>query len=267
LSKNNYSQKKGQYVYKQSDTKQLYFQGLGPRKVVADFGGGTLSSDGGGLLLREVDLRERFVDELAKCFSDGRDQRYVEHSLRQMVAQRLYALALGYEDLNDHDQLRYDPLFAALCQSEDPQGKGRRRERDVGKALSNSTSLGRMERVGSAPDRYHKIGCCKQKMREFFVSHFLRYYNGGKAPKRIVIDVEATDDEVHGRQQGRFFHGYFDCYCYLPLYVFCGNHLLAAVLRSSNIDASAGTDEELEPIVEQIRERWPRTQIIIRGDS
>jgi hypothetical protein len=254
-------------MYQQSDAKQLYFQGLGPRKVVADFEGGMLSSDGGGLLLREVDLRERFVDEFARCFSDGRDRRYVEHSLRQMVAQRLYALALGYEDLNDHDQLRYDPLFAALCQSEDPQGNDRRRERDVGKALSNSTSLGRMERVGSAPDRYHKISCRKQKIREFFVGHFLKYYNEGQPPKWIVIDVDATDDELHGNQQGRFFHGYYRCYCYLPLYIFCGDHLLAAELRSSNIDASAGTDEELEPIVEQIRERWPQTQIIVRGDS
>jgi hypothetical protein len=235
--------------------------------VVADFEGGTLSSDGGGLLLREVDLREGILDELAKCFRDERHQGYVDHDLRQLIAQRVIGIALGYEDLNDHDQLRYDPLFAAICGAEDPAGERRRRDGDKGKALANKATMDRLESAGQEAGRYTKILCDEQKMRGFFVSHFLKFYNGGKAPKRIVIDVDATDDEIHGNQQGRFFHGFYKCYCYLPLYIFCDDYPLAAVLRSSNIDAALGADEELEPIVEAIQNRWPQTQIIIRGDS
>jgi hypothetical protein len=245
----------------------LYFQGLGARKVAVDFEGGTLTTDAGGLLLREVDLRQRILDGFLECFQDTRDQRYVDHGLRQMIAQRVYGICLGYEDLNDHDQLRYDPLFAALCQCRDPLGEGRRKEADKGKALANKATVDRMESGGLVADRYKKIICSDEKVRRFFVSHFQKFYNGGRAPKRIVIDVDATHDEVHGKQEGRFFHGFYNCYCYLPLYIFCDDYLLAATLRPSSIDVSSGTDTELELIVEQIRKAWPKTQIIIRGDS
>ena len=254
-------------MHQQSDPKQLYFQDLGPRKVVADFEGGTLSSDAGALLLREVDLREKILDRFARCFTDRRDQRFVEHPLRQMLAQRVYGIALGYEDLNDHDQLRFDPLFAAVCQCKDPLGRRRLREEDKGKALANKSTLNRMEGGGWRESRHKKVSYDEVKIGRFLVDQFLDTYNGGRAPGRIVIDVDATDDELHGKQQGAFFHGFYNCYCYLPIYVFCGDHILAAKLRPSNIDACAGTDEVLEPIVCQIRRRWPRTQIIIRGDS
>ena len=234
---------------------------------MADFEGGTLTSDAGGLLLREVDLRQGIIESFVECFHDTRDQRYVDHQLRQMIAQRVYGICLGYEDLNDHDQLRFDPLFAALCQCKDPSGERRRRETDRGKALANKATLDRMESGGLEADRYKKIICRDEKVRRFFVSHFLKHYNGGRAPQKIIIDVDATHDEVHGRQEGRFFHGFYNCYCYLPLYIFCDDYLLAATLRPSNIDVSLGTDAELELIVGEIRESWPQTQIIIRGDS
>jgi hypothetical protein len=187
-----------------------------------------------------------------------------------MLAQRIYGICLGYEDINDHEQLRYDPLFAAVCGQPDVEGSRRRRAADAGKALAGKSTLNRLETAGPEGEeasRYRKIFYDGEKIEHFFVDHFLRHYNGGQAPRQIVIDVDATDDPLHGNQEGRFFHGYYNNYCYLPLYIFCEDYLLAACLRPSNIDGSLGTDTELDRIVGQIRTRWPDVRIIIRGDS
>lgn len=257
-------------MHKQCDTNQLSFQGLGRRAVVADFDGGTITSDAGALLLREIDLQKSVLDSLARCFDDYRDQRFVDHSIRQMLAQRVYGLCLGYEDINDHEQLRYDPLFATLCDQADVEGKRRLRSEDLGKALAGKSTLNRLETAGagvSAENRYKKIIYDEQRIARFFVDHFLTHYTNGKAPRQIILDVDATDDKLHGNQEGRFFHGYYGHYCYLPLYITCDDCLLAAVLRPSNIDACAGADRELERIITRIREVWPDVRIIVRGDS
>jgi len=257
-------------MYKQSDIKQLHFQGLGPRKVVADFGGGTLTSDAGGLLLREIDLSFGVIDSFSECFTDYRNQEAIEHPLRQLVAQRVLGISLGYEDLNDHEQLRYDPVIAALCGRADVEGRDREREEDKGKALAGKSTLDRFEsadgEVGPM-SRYKKISYDQSRGERFFVDHFLRCYNSGRQPGQIILDLDATDDPLHGKQEGRFFHGFYNCYCYLPLYIFCEDYLLAAKLRPSDIDAAQGADEELERIVAQIREVWPEVRIIVRGDS
>ena len=257
-------------MQQQCDTNQLHFQGLGPRKVVGDFEGGTLTSDAGGLLLREIDLAFGIIDGFTECFTDYRDQESIEHPLRQLSAQRIFGLCLGYEDLNDHEQLRYDPAIATLCGRFDAEGRDRKREEDKGKALAGKSTLNRFETAGEEigpKERYKKITYDRSKCESFFVDHFLRCYNGGKEPAQIVLDVDATDDRLHGNQEGRFYHGYYRCYCYMPLYVFCGDYLLAAKLRPSDSDAAAGADGELARIVEQIRRVWANVKIIVRGDS
>ena len=257
-------------MQRQSDEKQLYFQGLGPRSVVGDFDGGTLTSDAGGLLLREIDLATGIIDGFTACFDDSRNQESVEHPLRQLVAQRVFGICLGYEDLNDHEQLRYDPMIATLCNRVDVTGADREREEDRGKALAGKSTLQRFESSGSTIDpksRYKKISYDEDQGERFFVDHFLRSYHNGKRPQEIVLDLDATDDRLHGKQEGRFYHGFYKSYCYLPLYIFCDEYLLAAKLRSSDIDAALGADTELERIVEQIRDAWPDVKIIVRGDS
>jgi hypothetical protein len=248
---------------------QLFtFQAQNRRAVVAKFDGGTISTDGGALLLREAERLTGIIAGFAACFTDHRDQGLIEHAVEQLVAQRIYALALGYEDLNDHDQLRHDPLLAVLAGKDDPAGNNRRRQRDKGKALAGKSTLNRLELTPVRADsksRYKKITINRQAVDEFFVDVFVRSYD--KAPVQIIIDLDATDDIIHGNQSGRFFHGYYGNYCYLPLYIFCGEHLLCARLRPSDIDASAGSVKELERIIAQIRQSWPDVQIIIRGDS
>jgi hypothetical protein len=257
-------------MHTQSAQNQLEFQGLGCRKVVAQFDGGTISSDGGTLLLREVDLRAEVLDRFASCFEDLRHPAYVEHSVRQLVSQRVYGLCMGYEDLNDHEQLRYDPLFATVCQQTDVEGARRRRDSDIGKALAGKSTLQRLEstpRQAGEADRYHRIYADAGRIERFFVEHFLSHYNGGRQPGQIIIDLDATNDPLHGDQEGRFFNGYYDEYCYLPLYIFVDDYLLAAKLRSAETEASHGADGELERIVAQIREKWPKVRIIVRADS
>jgi hypothetical protein len=228
------------------------------RSVVAEFDGGALTSDAGGLLLGAADQRLGLVRRLAGCFRDARDPRLVEHSVATLIGQRVFGIALGYEDLNDHDELRHDPLMAVLA------GKLEARREDCAPVAGKST-LNRLELSRETPTKYRKIAHEPAAIEALFVDLLLEAHD--RPPQQIILDLDATDDPLHGHQEGRFFHGYYDCYCYLPLYVFCGRHLLAAKLRPSNIDASAGSVEEVARIVAQIRRRWPRTRILLRADS
>ena len=244
------------------------FAALYRREVVAKFDGGDITTDAGGLLLREVDRRLNLIDRLAGCFTDHRQPHQVEHQVRELVAQRIYGLALGYEDLNDHDQLRSDPLIAALIGKAEPKGTDRRREQDQGKAGAGKSTLNRLELTPADADaqaRYKKIVHHGATMDGLLVDLLLEAHD--TPPARIVLDLDATDDPIHGNQEGRFFHGYYREYCYLPLYILCGEFVLCARLRSSNIDASAGALEEVERIVAQIRAQWPQVEMVLRGDG
>ena len=247
---------------------QMEFHGLGRRVVVGEFDGGKISSDSGGLLLREVEQRVHILKRLADCFTDHRDSDLIEHSLDSLIKQRVMGLALGYEDLNDHDTLRHDPLLALLSGKQDLSGKTRKRDRDKGCAIAGKSTLNRLELTpldADATSRYKKIVADSSAMDDLLVDLFLEAYVS--PPEEIVLDVDATDDPLHGHQEGRFFHGYYRGYCYLPLYIFCDEHLLCARLRKADQDGAAGTVDELSQIVEQIRLSWPQTRIIVRGDG
>ncbi len=250
------------------NAERMEFQALGRRAVVGCFDGGPMTSDAGGLLLREVEARTGILEQFSACFVDHRHADLIEHTVADLIAQRVYALALGYEDLNDHDRLRGDPLLATLVGKTDPLGADRKAHRDQGKALAGKSTLNRLELTPPDADsasRYKKIVLDPGAVDRFFVDVFLAAHT--RAPDRIVLDVDATDDPLHGEQEGRFFHGYYRNYCYLPLYIFCGDHLLCARLRCSNQDGAAGAQEELARIVGQIQQAWPQTQIVIRADS
>jgi hypothetical protein len=246
----------------------LVSQAAGGRQIVARFDGGTLTSDGGALLLREVERATGILRRFAACFTDYRDPARVEHPVATLVAQRVYALALGYEDLADHDALRADPLLAVLAGVAEPTGAARVRTRDAGKPLAGKSTLNRLEltagAVGAA-ERYKKIAVDPAAVDQLLVDVFVQAHP--TPPAELILDLDATDDPVHGRQEGRFFHGYYGHYCYLPLYVFCGEHLLCARLRPANIDASAGAVEEVARIVAQLRAAWPGVRITLRADS
>jgi hypothetical protein len=225
------------------------------RQVVARFDGGTITTDGGGLLLRETDRRLNLLPRLATCFLDGRSPVLVRHTVEQLVSQRVYGLALGYEDLNDHEQLRQDPLLRVLAGKADVEDS----------PLAGKSTLNRLELSDGTPDRYKKITFWKDGIDELLVNVFVESY--ASPPEEIILDVDATDLPLHGEQEGRFFHGYYDSYCYLPLYIFCGDQILCARLRQSNRDAAAGSLVEIQRIVAQIRAAWPQVKIILRGDS
>jgi hypothetical protein len=236
--------------------------------VVARFDGGQITSDAGGLLLREAERATGIIRQFAACFRDHRDPDLIEHTVEELIAQRVYGLCLGYEDVNDHDQLRHDPLLAVMVGKPDPLGQDRLRARDKGKALAGKSTLNRLELtpVGAHKDsRYKKITVQRAAVQDFFVDAFLQRHT--TPPDQIDLDLDATEDVLHGHQAGRFFHGYYDCYCYLPLYIFCGDDLLCAKLRPSNIDGSAGALKEVQRIVERIRRHWPNVSIRLRGDS
>jgi hypothetical protein len=244
------------------------FAALYRREVVAKFDGGDITTDAGGLLLREVDRRLRLTERLAACFTDYRRADQVEHQVSELVAQRVYGLALGYEDLNDHDQLRADPLMGVLIGKAEPKGADRRRKQDQGKAGAGKSTLNRLELTpadASAEARYKKIVYSSAAIDGLLVDLFVEAHE--QPPERIVLDLDATDDPIHGNQEGRFFHGYYREYCYLPLYIICGEFVLCARLRSSNIDASAGALDEVKRIVAQIRTKWPQVEIVLRGDG
>jgi hypothetical protein len=228
------------------------------RSVVASFDGGAITSDAGGLLLGATDRSIGLIDRFAGCFQDARRGDLIEHDIRTLVGQRIFGIALGYEDLIDHDTLRHDPVMAVLA------GKLAARRSDCAPVAGKST-LNRLELSRPLPSRYHKISHDGAAIEQLFVDLFLEAHTS--APKQIVLDLDATDDPLHGHQEGRFFHGYYDGYCYLPLYVFCGRYLLAAKLRPSNIDGAAGSIEEIARITAQIRRRWPKVRILLRADS
>jgi hypothetical protein len=234
------------------------FHPLKQREIRAEFNGGAISSDGGGLLLREVEKRIGILRQFTACFTDYRNADLIEHTVAELVAQRVYGLALGYEDLNDHEELRNDPLLAVLVEKADPRQE----------ALAGKSTLNRLEltcETASRRERYKKIVLDHGAVDRLLVQVFLEAHR--EAPQEIILDLDATDDPLHGKQEGRFFHGYYGHYCYLPLYIFCGEFLLGARLRPSNIDAAAGSVEELKRIVAQIRSVWSRVRIVVRGDS
>lgn len=243
------------------------FQELASRKIVADFSGGYLSSDGGGLFLRELELRSGLLRELSECFIDWRDQRFVEHSVQSLISQRVNGLVLGYEDLNDHDELRRDPLHGLIAGKSDPLGQDRILERDKGKALAAHSTLNRLELGAESLDsRYHKIQPQAEKIEALLIRRGVKAIP--RKAREIVLDFDATDDPLHGAQEGAFFHGFYRQYCYLPLYCFCGNIPLFAKLRDCKRDASDGTVEALGKIVRAIRKRFSRkVRILVRGDA
>ena len=228
------------------------------RDVVAAFDGGAITSDAGALLLGSTNQAIKLIDRFAGCFRDGRCQELVEHRVETLVGQRVLGIALGYEDLNDHDELRHDPVMAVLA------GKLEAHRKDCAPVAGKST-LNRLELSRPEATRYHKIAHDAAAIEELLVDLFIETHK--QPPEEIILDLDATDDPLHGRQEGRFFHGYYDCYCYLPLYVFCGDQLLAAKLRTANIDASAGAMEEIARIVGQVRKPWPDVGILLRADS
>jgi hypothetical protein len=234
------------------------FHPLKRREIRAEFNGGALSSDGGGLLLREVEKRMGILRQFAACFTDYRNADLIEHTVDELVAQRVYGLALGYEDLNDHEELRNDPLLAVLVEKADP-----RQDALAGKSTLNRLELTR--ETARRKERYKKIVLDHGAVDRLLVQVLLEAHR--EAPQEIILDLDATDDPLHGKPEGRFFHGYYGHYCYLPLYIFCGEFLLGARLRPSNIDAAAGSVEELKRIVAQIRSVWSRVRIVVRGDS
>src|SRR6266446_5884327 len=220
------------------------FEPVEGREVIAAFDAGAITSDAGALLLGATDRAIKMMDRFAACFHDARREELIEHEIVTLVGQRVFGIALGYEDLNDHDDLRHDPMMAVLA----------------GKSTLNRLELSKLE-----PTRYHKISHNPMAIKKLPVDLFLEAHE--RAPKQIILDLDATDDPLHGQQEGRFFHGYYDCYCYLPLYVFCGRHLLVAKLRSADMDAAAGAVEEVARVIARIRARWPRTRILLRADS
>lgn len=239
------------------------FGSVDGRRITADFGGGTITSDAGALLLARADRAIGLIGRLAACFKDGRRQDRIEHEIETLVGQLVVALALGYEDLVDHDALRHDPVLAAIF------GKLEAKREDCA-ALAGKSTLSRLahapqEGPAHAPPRYHKISHDGAAIERLLVELCLEAH--AAPPRLMVIDLDATDSVLHGHQEGRFFHGYYDAYCYLPLYVFAGRHLLAAKLRPANIDAAAGSVEEVARIIAQMRTRWPDTTFVIRADS
>jgi hypothetical protein len=230
------------------------FEACGSREIVARFDGGTISSDGGAFLLRQTDQRLNLLPRLAECFLDDRNQELIEHSILEMLSQRIYGLALGYEDVNDHEQLRKDPVYGILAGRE-----------ELGEPLAGKSTLNRMELGAGTKDRYKKITFWKDAVDEVLVKVFIESYE--TAPAEIILDVDTTDLPLHGKQEGRFFHGYYDNYCYLPLYIFCEEQVLCARLREANHDAAFGSLQEIQRIVAQLRAAWPAVKIIVRGDS
>lgn len=227
----------------------------GTRQIVAEFSGGTITSDAGSLLLKETDAKMNLLTRFAECFSDRRSPLLIEHTMEQMLRQRVYGLALGYEDLNDHELLRLDPLLAVLAGKAEPGTD----------LLAGKSTLNRMELGTGTPSRYKKITFWRDSVDQLLVDIFLEAHP--VAPVQIVLDIDTTDMALHGNQEEKFYHGYYKHHCYLPLYIFCGDHVLCSRLRPSSIGPAVGSQREVARIVKQIRQRWPDVVIILRGDS
>lgn len=254
----------------QCNKQRTLFQPHGHREVVAEFSAEPISSDGGGLLLGEIEQRLGIISDVSHCFRDHRQPDSTEFSVRELLAQQIMAIALGYEDLNDHDQLRTDQLLALMVGREEITGQDRADERDRGKPLAGKSTLNRLQLTppaASGQSRYKKIVANLEAIHETIIDLFIRLRSLQGTPETLVIDFDATDDPVHGDQLGRFFHGYYRHYCFLPLYAFCDGWPLLALLRPSNIDASLGTVEQLERIVPKLRAAWPGVKLLIRGDG
>lgn len=243
------------------------FKNIGNRRVEGRFDGGEISSDGGGLLLREVEQHFGIIKQLSGCFTDYRDSSYTDHSVYALLCQRIFGIALGYEDLNDHDDLRRDTLFSTIVGKEEPTGCDRRQDSDTGCALASKSTLNRLELTPADSDnsnRYKKVVADFDKIPPLFVKYFLQTKT--IVPKEIVIDADPSDDPLHGNQEGRFYHGYYGCYCYLPLFICCGDDILCAVLLKGNASLPQELLKQLEWIIAMIREVWPDVKITVRGD-
>ncbi len=243
------------------------FKELGGRSIEGKFSGGEISSDGGGVLLSLVEEKFNIVKRFAECFTDYRDDSYTEHSVYELAAERIFGIILGYEDLNDFDELDKDTLLAILAGKEDPTGSDRRHEEDKGKALASSSTLNRLELTpadASRENRYKKVVADFEEINELFLEYYFETVE--EKPEEMVLDVDPTDDRVHGDQEGKFFHGYYGCYCYLPLYIFCGNHLLSAKLLEADAHLPSSLIGQLRWMIPMIREIWPEVDIVIRGD-
>lgn len=244
------------------------FQPLANREVTARFDGGTITSDAGALLLRELEVKTGIIRRFAQCFKDFRDPELAEFSVEELLKQRVFGICLGYEDLNDHEQLCKDPLLAVLAGRRDPTGQDRRQKCDRGRPLAGKSTLNRLELTpagASTESRYKKIAARHDQVEDFLVDTAILLQ--AEPPEEIILDLDATDDPLHGRQSGRFFHGYYKGYCYLPLYIFWGERLFCAKLRPADIDAAAGALKQVQRIVAKLRQRWPNVRIILRGDS
>lgn len=247
---------------------QIEFEGVGSRKLVASFDAEHITSDGGVVLLHKVDRKFGLVRRLAECFTDHRDPELIEHGVEELLRQRVFGICCGYEDLNDHSTLRDDPLLAAVVGKGDPLGRDRRERKDRGHPLASPSTLNRLELTpadATADSRYRKVVYDGEALADFFVDAYMDAQP--KRPREIILDLDATDDLIHGTQEGRFFHGYYGNYCYLPLYIFAGDFLLCAKLRKSDIDGSAGSLDEVKRIVARIQARWPKTRFVLRADS
>jgi len=244
---------------------QLKLYPLHSRDVIAKFDGGNITSDSGAFLLREVEKRTHILKRFSDCFTDYRNPKFIEHTIEALIKQRVFGIAMGYEDLNDHDTLRQDPCLGMLCEKQDPTGSDRCMNRDKGRASAGKSTLNRLELGAVTINRYKKIAPNMEAIDALLVDLFIESHE--RAPEEIILDLDATDDPIHGNQEGRFFHGYYGHYCYLPLYIFCGEQLLCARLRTADCDASDGVLTELERILKKLRAVWPKTRILIRGDS
>lgn len=248
-------------VCKEDNHLKLEFQQADGRRVVADFGGGDITSDGGSLLVRQVASRSNMLADFADCFTDHRDTERTDHSIEQLVSQRVLGITCGYEDLNDHDHLRDDPLWRLLAGKANPD-----EQPAAGKSTLNRLEVGVGKEADQTPSRYHKIGLNEQAVEGLFTDWYISAHKDDP-PEEIILDIDATDDPLYGTQQERFFHGYYGHYCYLPLYIFAGDHLLWSELRPSGIDAAKGSVEAVSKIVSRLRRAWPTVRIILRGDS
>lgn len=245
----------------------LEFPDLISRPIVVQADANHVSSDGGSVLLGQLDRSYGYTKRFASCFVDLRDPRLVEHQFLTMLRQRIYGIGLGYEDINDHEQLRSDPLLAAVCGHDDPEGKKRRFEQDYGKPLAGKSTLNRMElpAQNETDQPYKKIVAKPEAIEEFFIAEFVRSLD--KKTQRIVLDLDLTENPLYGQQEGRFFHGYYDSYCYLPLYIFCGNWPVVARLRTADEDHFEDTLATVAKVVAAVRRKFPQMKMVVRGDS